>query len=84
MKPEHQLAFWIAVLCTILMLPKIWIASGWLGEQFLEPDFGPDLTWVLRPFVFFILVMVGLFSARATFVSSFGLIMATIILKFPF
>lgn len=81
--PLQMMAFWVAALCTLLMLPQIWLASGWLANTLLRPEFGAEITWYLRPVVFICLLMAGLYAARATLASSFALVALAAITKLP-
>ncbi len=82
--PMQMMASWLALLCCLLLLPKIWSVSGWLANVMLRPEFGHDLTyWVMRPATFVCVVMVSIFAARATLGSSFAIIALTALTKLP-
>lgn len=77
-------AFWLALLCILLLLAHFWRGAVWLSDTILLPEFGALVTtWVLRPLVFVCLLMVGLFAARATLASSIGIIALTVLAKLP-
>lgn len=81
--PLRTLAFWAALLCSILLLPQMWQTADWLSNIMLAPEFGEAITWWLRPLVFLCVLICGVCAARATLASSFGIIALTIITRLP-
>ncbi len=79
----QMMAFWLAALCTLLMAPQIWWLSGWLARVLLQPEFGAELTFWLRPAIFACAIMAALYAAQATLASSVGLIGLAVLTKLP-
>ena len=66
----QMMAFCAAGLLTLLSLPHIWWASGWLTSTVLTPEFGYDWEWLMRLTVFGLLVGIALGAARMSMTSS--------------
>jgi len=81
--PLHQMAFWAAILCAILLMPQTWVFSGWLSNKLLAPEFGFQIAYYMRPIVCLCLFMAGLAAARATLSSSLALVALAALTKLP-